>query len=480
MQKVLAVIGVVAVGIVVGQWLPDQRLTTDTTASITSLSNNARNVAAQGDTVHVTWLDGPGGSEQVWYKRSVDAGATWTADTQLTNSPARPDVPSISAAGATVCVVWSDIRNGHDADVYFKCSTNGGATWGSEVRLTSDTADQEYASVSASGSSVHVVWTDTRLVKYQVYYRHSTDRGVTWSNEVMLPSDTAGAENATVVASGSSVHVFWKDYRSGSYEVYYKRSIDGGTTWDADRCLVSSPTLGAYPTAAVSGSNVHVVWLDFPGNYEIYHKGSTDGGTTWSADHRVSNNDSVSWSPSVGAAGSTCHVTWYDGRQGDLGLYYRKSTDAGGSWGPETRLTTCHSMYPFPVFHVAASRSAAHVVWYDNRDGNDEIYYKRNVTGAGLSEGSTISVPGRPGHALTITPNPSRGSLVVLRCDMEHGVPLRIRLIDVLGRSLIERPATPTRADEVSLDIGHLAAGVYVVELCSDLGHGATALLVRH
>jgi hypothetical protein len=228
MQKVLAMIGMVAVGIAVGQWLPDQRLTSDTSSSSTCLTNNARNVAVQGDTVHVAWDDGRGGSNQVWYKRSVDAGATWTDDTRLTNAPARPGGPSIAAAGATVCVVWSDIRNGHDADIYFKCSTNGGVTWGGDVRLTSDTAYQEYASVSASGSSVHVVWTDTRLVKYQVYYRHSTDRGVTWSNEVILPSGTAGAENATVVASGSSVHVFWKDYRSGSYEVYYKRSIDGG------------------------------------------------------------------------------------------------------------------------------------------------------------------------------------------------------------------------------------------------------------
>jgi hypothetical protein len=56
---------------------------------------------------------------------------------------------------------------------------------------------------------------------------------------------------------------------------------------------------------------------------------------------------------------------------------------------------------------------------------------------------------------------------------------LSIRLIDVLGRTLIERPATPSRAGEVSLDIGDLAAGVYVVYLCSDLGRNTTALLVR-
>jgi hypothetical protein len=63
---------------------------------------------------------------------------------------------------------------------------------------------------------------------------------------------------------------------------------------------------------------------------------------------------------------------------------------------------------------------------------------------------------------------------------MAHGVPLRVRLIDVLGRTLIERPATPTRTGEFSLDIGDLAAGVYVIELCSDLGRNTTALLVRH
>ena len=73
------------------------------------------------------------------------------------------------------------------------------------------------------------------------------------------------------------------------------------------------------------------------------------------------------------------HVVWYDNRDGNNEIYYKRSTDAGINWGADTRLTnnTAYSEYP----SVAVSGSVVHVVWNDYRDGNSEIYYKRNPTG---------------------------------------------------------------------------------------------------
>ena len=52
---------------------------------------------------------------------------------------------------------------------------------------------------------------------------------------------------------------------------------------------------------------------------------------------------------------------------------------------------------------VAASNSAVHVVWQDYRDGNAEIYYKRNPTG------NTVGIKELPsaGMPVAIFPNPA-------------------------------------------------------------------------
>ncbi|MCR4287628.1 MAG: hypothetical protein NUW09_06415, partial [Deltaproteobacteria bacterium] len=53
------------------------------------------------------------------------------------------------------------------------------------------------------------------------------------------------------------------------------------------------------PSIAASGSNVHVVWRDStPGNWEIYHAVSYDNGATWT-EKRLTNNSGASQHPSI-------------------------------------------------------------------------------------------------------------------------------------------------------------------------------------
>ena len=89
------------------QWEPDQRLTNQTDSSLTSYSN-AWCVAASGDNVHVVWYDNRDGNFEIYYKRSIDGGLTWGADTRLTNASAASWEPSIVVSGSILHVVWYD------------------------------------------------------------------------------------------------------------------------------------------------------------------------------------------------------------------------------------------------------------------------------------------------------------------------------------------------------------------------------------
>jgi hypothetical protein len=63
-------------------------------------------------------------------------------------------------------------------------------------------------------------------------------------------------------------------------------------------------------------------------------------------------------------------------------IYYKRSSDDGLSWSSDVRLTNNSDTSKCPS--VAVLGPIVHVVWYDHRDGNDEIYYKRNATGSGI------------------------------------------------------------------------------------------------
>jgi hypothetical protein len=174
------------------------------------------------------------------------------------------------------------------------------------------------------------------------------------------------------------LHLVWYDNRDTNEEIYYKRSTDEGTTWEADTRLSNNIASSQFPSVAVSGSQVYVVWQDFrDSKWMIYYKRSTDGGATWGTDTQFSNNPYTAREPSVAVSGSLAYVVWEDDRESSKEIFFKRTTDGGANWTADTRLTnnTGYSGYAF----VSLSGSQAHVLWTDERDGNNEIYYKRTV-----------------------------------------------------------------------------------------------------
>jgi hypothetical protein len=214
---------------------------------------------------------------------------------------------------------------------------------------------------------------------------------------------------------------------------------------------------------------VHLVWRDDrDGNFEIYYKRSTDNGTNWSADTRLTNASGDSWYPSVSVSNSFVHTVWQENRDGNFEIYYKRSTDSGTSWEAETRLTSndYFSWYP----SVASSGSGVHVVWQDFRDGNWEIYYKRdpngNVTGI---ENTNSELP----TAFKLEqnyPNPfNPSSIIGYRLSINSMVTLKV--YDLIGREVVtlvneEKQAGSYEAEFQSAVGNHqLASGIYYYQL---------------
>ncbi|MBM3315998.1 exo-alpha-sialidase, partial [candidate division WOR-3 bacterium] len=98
-----------------------------------------------------------------------------------------------------------------------------------------------------------------------------------------------------LAASRDTLHAVWYDKRSGGFEVYYRRSSDGGTLWQPEARLTTDTVYSGYPAVAVSGRFVHVVWvqgIDARGDSwdQVMYRRSTDGGETWESALQLSHS----------------------------------------------------------------------------------------------------------------------------------------------------------------------------------------------
>lgn len=362
------------------QWQPNYRLTNFLGNSYCS-QQGQRNIVANGQMLHVVWYDIFLGSYQIYYTRSTDGGTTWGSDTNLILTNYESTNPSICFSGSMLHTVWVDRRNGND-EIYYKRSTNEGLNWLPEVRMTDNVFGQEHTTICASGQNVCMFWRDGRNSgSYEIYYRRSTDDGATWTEETRL-TNFAGTRTApAVTVVGSTIHLVWDDGRHGANtEIYYKKSTDYGVTWGNDTRLTNAPEISFNSSVAVSGNIVHVTWQDYRhGLGEIYYKNSTDGGTTWGADVRITNDPLNSGDPSIDVSGPIVHLVWEDKKDGVFKIYYNVSTNAGATWGTEVKLSAGSGECGNPS--IIVSGSTVNTVWHDYSDGNFEIYYDKNPSG---------------------------------------------------------------------------------------------------
>src|SRR4030042_972117 len=119
--------------------------------------------------------------------------------------------------------------------------------------------------------------------------------GDTWTANKQITNTLGDSKSPAIAVDGSNIYVVWQDNTPdlSNEEIYFKRSVDGGVTWKTDKRLTNNAGGNydsQYPAIAGDGSHIYVVWYDnAPGSYEIYFKRSVDGGATWKTKQRLTN-----------------------------------------------------------------------------------------------------------------------------------------------------------------------------------------------
>ncbi|MBP9144392.1 MAG: exo-alpha-sialidase [Thermoanaerobaculia bacterium] len=154
---------------------------------------------------------------------------------RLLNLPAAAAAPN-----GDLVVVWNDQLLG-DADILAIRSTDGGDTWSLPARVNDDPpgALQFFPWVAIDGQGdVHVVWYDRRNddVDLDLYYASSTDGGATFGPNIrltaasfvpVLPTEGGAAafigDYNGIAAGPAGVFPFYQDSRRGEQDVWVQR-----------------------------------------------------------------------------------------------------------------------------------------------------------------------------------------------------------------------------------------------------------------
>jgi hypothetical protein len=334
-------------------------------------------VATDGDGVWIAaWRafgdpNGPYGIDtDLFYARSADGGATWSAAQPLNTTATIDgdtdfdDKPSLATDGLGNWVaVWesSDTLGdtiGTDRDILVTRSSNDGVSWSAPAAVNSNAATdgpipagdwQPRIATDGSGAWM-VVWESTDSQNgtieddFDILSALSLDNGATWSDPVPVNTtagtdqQSAGADNAQdewpqpAFVSGSTWIVVWHstfplDGIGTDADILIARTTDGGQSWsdplplNTNAAGDSADATDWFPDLATDGQGTWVaVWQSFGtlgGDSDVLVARSGDGGMSWSSPEALN------------AYASSDRTT---GELVDADIFPRIATDGLGNW----------------------------------------------------------------------------------------------------------------------------------------------------
>jgi hypothetical protein len=204
-----------------------------------------------------------------------------------------------------------------------------------------------------------------------------------------LPGDPSGFPGQTEFCDGLD-----NDCDASTDEGCVAACADPGHA-GSDLRLSASTGASGYPSPAWNGDGYGVAWHDDrDGNYEIYFTLVDRYGVTSGPEIQLTQASGNSGGAVLAWTGTEYGLAWWDERDGNREIYFRRLGALGAPIGPEHRITSAAGVSTTPSI-VWTGREYG-IAWHDARDGNDEIYVAR-VHPSGYTAGDEIRVTNAAG-----------------------------------------------------------------------------------
>lgn len=275
--------------------------------------------------------------------------------------------PHITRADDNIYAVWQDDRRAlTDDSIYFAKSSNGGATWSANLRISPVPYDKvpgdAQVAVQPNGT-IWILWhllfavgservNDLRMAK-------SIDGGANFTLSTLVDGfDSEGDLDKPIMrvdAITGKLYVLLDDLASSGqqtgFEIWLLRYNETTEQWD-EIMLNDAPVSGRdNPSSAIDGprmslaarnDRVCVAWEDSRARFAIHGACSTDGGQSFGANFQISGADGLEPRIAIAPDGKL-YATYYADDDARRNLQLRTSVDLGVTWSQPRNITNLTS-----------------------------------------------------------------------------------------------------------------------------------------
>jgi len=352
-------------------------------------------ILASGNNVYVTWIEGPEDNQNVFFKKSTDNGATFGSTVNLSNMQGKVVLLKMIENENNIYVSWFE-RSANNYGRLLVKSTDNGATFGPITNLSdkigqSNSTASIYEGVAISGNNVYVSWFNNTMgyINTSIFFSRSIDNGNTFSQIALKNSLYSFQGLPQVIANQNNVYIMWVERSS----VWFSHSSDNGITVSTPIAVMTGISVYDSPQMSISGNNIMV------SNGRMFTQ-STDNGATFT--NIILNNDIITHigpeiqtlssasGDQITASGNNLYDVWIltDSKKQNSTLFFKQSNDNGNTFKNSINLSTS-GKYSYPQMMVY--RNDLYVFWRDYSSTEQDIFMKASTDG-GNTFGDSINL----------------------------------------------------------------------------------------
>jgi hypothetical protein len=363
-------------------------------------------VSVSGDNVYVVWSNGTNEKTDIYFSKSIDGGESFTDPENLSDNKGHSDGVRIAVSGDRVYVVWSDDTSGNH-DIYFRQSLNNGTDFGNITDLSVSGVESTNPQISTFQDSVSIAWVDRRSSDNEnVVFTRSIDNGKSFlRSPITLDKglDVGYIMGLRIASLEDYVHVIWSTQVFRSLDnIYLASSKDKGTSF-GNPINISVNVPSSSPDIALSKSNVYVVWDGIQTtNSNIYFRRSINNGSSFENREVLSMGGGNSEDPRIVSFGENVYVVWIDNLKGSRinlspverssgdrtagnlatsDVFFRANLHNGEKDNFISQIDLSNGTGSSASPQLSVSADSIYVVWVGDGSGNKEILLSLDKSG---------------------------------------------------------------------------------------------------
>ena len=287
---------------------------------------------------------------------------SWTDVKQVTNT--------LGVVGSLNCQInpnngniyfaYADNSGTSKNGIFIKRSITNGKTWDNPFFVSPSNIDSINPAVCSKNNYVYLSWQDDRYSISHIFFRRSLDNGSSWENDVQISDGTTSSSKPSLgLDSLGAIHIVW--INDGS--VKYRKGFNNGVNWSSVQTLSNGSSDS--PKILIVNDEPYVFWEEGSPSYIKYCK-SSDGGLSWSSPSNISSSNASFVSVACDSK-NNIYAVWQEENK----IYFRKYENNNWLFG---KAVNTNGVVKFPSIAVD-SNDNIHICWIDDRDGLNKIYY---------------------------------------------------------------------------------------------------------